>query len=109
MILDRIVEIYRLTSDTDDADREKFELALSNVRMNIQPVDAELSIATGDGSLSKTFRAFTTQSGIAETMIVTVSGSTTISGMKYTVTGLQDWSQPNFLPHYELVLEEKGD
>ena len=109
LIQDKTVSIFRLTMDGDDNDREKYEVAMSNVRMNIQPTSAEYESVVGDGSFGKTFLAFTTQSGIETTMIVTESGSTTISGMKFTVTGISDWSAPNFLPHYELVLTKMGD
>lgn len=104
MIQDSIVSIYRLVETTQDSDRERYEIAIPNVRMNIQPVDPNFQVALGDGSIGRYFNGFTTATGIQSAMLLTVSGSTTTSGYKYLVTGVDDWRLPNMLPHYELTL-----
>lgn len=109
MILDKIVNIYRLTQDINDTDKERYDLAIEGARMNIQPVTPEYELVVGDGSFGKSFNAFTTQSGIENTMLITVSGTTTVSGYKYLVTGIQNWSAPDLIPHYELVLSKLDD
>lgn len=108
-IIDKTVTVYRLTQDTANNNREQYEVALTGVKMNIQPVAPEYEAAIGDGSIGRSFNAYTTQSGIQSTMIITESGSTTVSGMKYTVTGVLDWSSPNLLPHFELTLTKLAD
>lgn len=66
--------------------------------MNIQPASAELTVLS-EGQLGKTFRFFTTYSGMGIGYRVTVSGTDLV----YEVKGIDDW---NFgpMPHYEGVL-----
>lgn len=109
MILDKTANIYRLTQDTNDNDKERYELAIEGFKINIQPASPEYEMVVGDGSFGKVFNAFTTQSGIQSTMMVTISGTTTTSGYKYMVTGMQDWSSPVYLPHYEMTLSKIDD
>lgn len=106
MILDRVGFIYRLTPDPSDADNEFFQPALGPFKVNVQPESAEYAASQGD-TFGRSFRAFTTQSGIHIGDKLTLSGTTTLSGTAYTVMGVADWNAP-FLPHVELRLREAG-
>ena len=109
MILDKVANAYMLIQDSADTDREHYDLAIEGFKVNIQPVSPEFEAVLGEGSFGKSWIAYTAQSGINETMVIAVSGTTSVSGYKYTVVGVQDWSAPNFIPHYEINLELKGD
>lgn len=100
MILDRVVSVARLTPDNDNADKEGYVavVGLESVRMNIQPADAE-TVAISEGQIGRTFRGFTSVSGIMLGDRVTVSGSNTT----YLVRGIEDWYFAP-LPHLELIL-----
>lgn len=98
MILDRVVNIARLTPDNSDNDKEAYVTVLNGVRMNIQPASAEL-IALSEGQIGRTFRAYTAVSTIKISDQITVSGT----GTRYIVKGVDDWHFGN-LPHLELLL-----
>lgn len=102
MILDRTVNVARLTPDNDNADKEGYVTLLSGVKMNIQPASAEL-LALSEGQIGKTYRAFTSISGILLSDKITVSGT----GSNYIVKGVEDWHF-GAIPHLELLLFE-GD
>lgn len=102
MILDRTVNIARLTPDNDNADKETYVTLLTGVKMNIQPASAEL-LALSEGQIGKTFRAYTSISGILLSDKITVSGTSST----YIVKGVEDWYFLP-LPHLELLLFE-GD
>lgn len=69
-------------------------------KMNLQPASPELT-AMAEGQFFKTFKGFTTTSGIVEGFRVTASGTSD----KYIVRGREVFTNPP-LPHYELVLEK---
>ena len=100
MILDRVVSVSKLTATGADADKETFEAVTGaeGVKMNIQPASAELTVLS-EGKLGKTFRFFTTYSGLGIGMRVTISGTLNV----YDVRGVEDWDFSP-LPHYEGVL-----
>lgn len=98
MILDRTVNIARLTPDESDTDKEAYVDVLSGVRMNIQPASAEL-LALSEGQIGRTFRGFTTISGIYISDRITVSGN----NVQYIVKGVEDWYFGP-IPHLELLL-----
>lgn len=104
MILDKNASVARLTADSDDSDKEAYVAVdgLGNVKINIQPADAELT-AVADGVFGQTFQAFVSVSGIKIGDRITVSGS----NIQYLVKGVRDWYFAP-LPHVELVLFE-GD
>ena len=108
-IQDRIVNVYRLITDSADADKEQYDLAMEGLPMNIQPIAPEMEIVIGNGSIGRIFAAYTTASGIMSGMIITASGTTTTSGYKYVVTGVEDWSHPKLLPHYELQITKMDE
>ncbi len=111
MIEDKTVFVSKITSDGAGTDKETYTtysgflehgLRSSAVRMNIQPASAELT-AISDGEVFKTFKAFTSNSGIVEGMRVTVSGTNDI----YTVKGREKFDYVIGI-HYELVLIKDG-
>lgn len=104
MYLDKIASVERLTPTEADADKEQYQ-AVGNygaIPINVQPASAELT-AISEGSFGKTFRAFTTVSGIKISDRITISGT----GDIFIVQGVQN-HQWGPLPHLELVLFE-GD
>lgn len=106
MILDRVGFIYRLTPDPSDTDNEFYQPAIGPFKVNVQPEGEQYAASLGE-TFGRTYRAFTTQSGIHIGDKLTLSGTTTLSGMAYTVLGVADWNF-GFLPHYELRLKEAG-
>lgn len=83
MILDRVAFVSRLARNVPGTDKETF-VAHSGfmfggnrsaaISINIQPAGAELT-AMAEGDMFKTYKAFTTASGVIETMRLTVSGT----------------------------------
>ncbi|MHA1842388.1 MAG: hypothetical protein ACTSYW_10480 [Candidatus Heimdallarchaeota archaeon] len=101
MILDSIISIDRLTKDEDNPDKESYQpnAALQAVKCNIQPASPEQT-AIANGIFGQTYACFTTESGIKVGDKVTVSGT----GEVMRVKGIQDWSQSEGIPHFELTL-----
>ena len=101
MILDTVIAISRLLKDSDDADKESYQpnAALLNVKCQIQPASPE-ETAIADGVFAQTYACYTTESGILSGDKVTVSGT----GDTYRVKGIEDWSLPDLIPHYEITL-----
>jgi hypothetical protein len=107
-VLDKIVFVARLAK-TADVDKEIYtahsgylgpgQIATSAVRMNIQPASAETTVLV-DGIFGKTYRAFTSASGVVEGMQVTVSGT----GAQYFVRGREVHDNGILPRHYELIL-----
>lgn len=71
----------------------------NGVPVNIQPLNP-LFADMNSGMFFKTYRCFTTASGIVEGHRLTVSGTTA----KYIVRGRKDYGFM-VLPHYELTVE----
>lgn len=105
MILDRVVSVKKLTATPGDADKETWETlsGAEGIKMNIQPASAELT-AISDGQYGKTFRYFTTYSGLKIGQRITVSGTSDT----YDVKGVEDWNTPP-LPHFEGVLFKREE
>ena len=101
MILDHIVAVSRLTKDSDNASKESYQvnLALSAVKCQIQPAGPE-ETAISEGVFGQTYLAFTTTSGIFPGDYITVSGT----GEQYRVKGVEDWSQIEGIPHFEITM-----
>lgn len=111
MLLDKTVIVSKVTSDGVGTSKEsytthsgylEFGHKSAAVRMNIQPASAELT-AISEGEVFKTFKAFTTNSGIVEGMRVTVSGTNDT----YTVKGRESYDYGSG-QHYELTLIKGG-
>jgi hypothetical protein len=101
MIIDTEISIKRLTRDHDNDDKESYvaNLALSEVRCQIQPASPEQT-AIAEGIFAQTYLCFTTESGI-------LTGDKIYrkdTGEELTVRGIENWSMPDVAPHYELTL-----
>ncbi len=103
MILDLMVSVSHLTKDSDNANKEQFVLdtGLWSIPINIQSAGAE-ETAISEGVFGRTYTAFTTQSGIHIGDLLTVSGT----GQLLRVKGMEDWTSPDLVPHYEYILVE---
>ena len=103
LILDRVVNVHRLTADNDNTDKEQYASysPLQNIAINVQPASSEDQILS-QGEYGSTYVAFTTASGILEgdKLVDTILGTTWI------VKGRQHWSTPGMSPHMELTLWE---
>lgn len=103
MLLPTAVLIQRLDRDNPTADKEGFVTAsgvgsAGYAFVNIQPASAELT-ALSEGEVFKTYLCFTTISGIAEPMRLTVSGTQDT----YIVRGREVYNY-GANTHYELTL-----
>jgi len=101
MRLEHIISVSRLTRDLDNSQKEQYQAnaALASVKCQIQPATTEQT-AISEGVFGQTYVCFTTQSGILTGDKVTVSGT----GEVYKVRGIEDWSQMEGIPHYEITL-----
>lgn len=101
MILDHIVSIKRLQRDLNNSNKEQYvdNLALQDVKCQIQPATAE-ETAIAEGVFGQTFTLYTTVSGILTGDHVTSA----MTGETFRVKGVEDWSQIDLIPHYEIVL-----
>lgn len=108
-IQDKIAFVARLNPTASNANRERYVthsgfvgpagIATAAIRCNIQPASAEKTVLV-DGVFGKTFKCFTTASGVVEGMKLTVSGT----GQEYLVRG-REIHENGILPsHYELIL-----
>jgi hypothetical protein len=99
MILDKRVFVYRFAPAAGQETQALHPAWPSGVMMNIQPLGPTLTALT-EGQLFKSYRAFTTVSGIVETYQLTVSGTTET----YLVRGRERFDYGSG-QHYELNLE----
>ncbi len=109
MFFDKTVFVSRLALDSDNTNKESYVThsgfqgnagKTAAIKVNIQPATPELT-ALADGQVFKTYKCFTANSGIVETMRLTVSGTNEI----YTVRGREVFDY-GIEKHYELVLEK---
>lgn len=101
LLYDHVISIKRLTRDSDNTNKESYQAnaALQGVRCQIQPASAEDTVIA-NGVFGQTYICFTTNSGILSGDHVTVSGT----GEQYRVRGVEDWSQIEGAPHFEITL-----
>jgi len=101
LILDRVIDISRLTADDGDSTKESYQsyAPLQNIACNIQPAQAE-DVVIGGGVFGQTFICFTTASGILEGDKVTDSELNEI----FIVKGKSNWMTPSLAPHVEYLL-----
>lgn len=107
MYLPTTVFVARLTKDAADRDKESYVshsgfrgpggIATAALKVNIQPATAELTVLS-EGVLGKTFRVFTTASGLVEGMRITVSGTSD----NYYIRGREKYNY-GLGQHFELV------
>lgn len=113
MILDSTVLVSILAPGSSIADKETYinhpcfldpaGVATNAVKVNIQAADAQL-VALSEGVLGKTYRIFTTASGLVEGMKLTISGT----GEAYYVRGRERFTNP-LGKHYELLAVTRDD
>ena len=75
------------------------------MKINIQPAGLEYVATTPDGAIGKLFKCFTTYSGCQIGMMIVSSGTITVSGMRYEITGIEEFSGP-LGRHYELIVRK---
>lgn len=111
MLEDKTAFVSKITSDGSGTDKESYltysgfwygGVRSAAIRINIQPAGAELTALT-EGEIFKTFKAFTSASGLVEGMRVTVSGTNDV----YTVKGRERYDYGVGL-HSELILIKEG-
>jgi hypothetical protein len=94
----------KLNPDSNNADKEGYETFIPNFKINVQPITLDF-IVTAEGQFGKTYKGFTTQSGLKESMQIVVSGTATVSGIKLKVVGVEEWRGP-LGRTFELLLRE---
>lgn len=103
MILDRVCNIFRLSVDVDNTNKESYSsyVPLQNCACQIQPGQAE-DVLLADGTYSQTYVCFTTYSGILEgdKLIDQVTNET------FIVKGKKNWMSPDLIRHTELLLTQ---
>lgn len=99
-ILDTTVSVKRLKPDSDNTKKESYidNLALQNVKMNIQPASPEETVLV-DGTWAQTSKAYTTCSGLLYADVLTDFNT----GKRFNVLGVQDWSMDD-MPYYKLLI-----
>jgi hypothetical protein len=111
MIFDKTAFVSALQLNNPVSDQEVFVtysgfrlngITTAAVKMNVQPASPELT-AMAEGQMFKTYKAFTTASGITETMLLTISGSNEV----YKVRGREAFAY-GMGQHYELTLEKSS-
>lgn len=107
MFFDKVAFVSALRRDNPSADKESFitysgfqfgGTTAAAIKINIQPASPELTAIT-DGEVFKTYKAFTSASGVVEGMLLTVSGTNAV----YRVRGREAYDSRAF-KHYELTL-----
>jgi len=101
IILDRVCDIYRLTRDTNNTNKEVFAsyLPLQAIAINVQPASPEETLMAGV-VFGQAYTGFTTASGIlkGDKLIVRTTGEV------LRVKGKENWMSPDMEPHIELLL-----
>lgn len=107
MFFDKTAIVSTLQVNNPVSDQETFVtysgfvingIVAAAVKLNIQPASPELT-AISEGEVFKTYKAFTTVSGIVEGMLLTVSGTNEL----YRVRGREAFPY-GMGQHYELTL-----
>jgi ABC-type uncharacterized transport system auxiliary subunit len=103
LILDRVTDVYRLETDSDNSNKESYVqyTPLNNTAINWQPAQPEDTVVAG-GVFGQAYVAFTTASGILEGDKLVIQNT----GEVFIVKGKQNWQSPDLIPHTELLLTE---
>jgi hypothetical protein len=105
MILDKRFYVEHLENTNGNPDQSGYVTHpgfVGGVMMNVQPASPTIT-ALAEGELFKTFKAYTTSSGIVENFRLTASGT----GHQYIVRGREVFALP-LGKHYELMLVKAG-
>lgn len=105
IIYKQTASLFRLSRESADADREKYQQVFAGLKVNIQPAGLEYIATTPDGAMGKLFKCFTTYSGCQIGMVLVSSGTTTISGMRYEIIGAEGYTGP-LGRHWELLVRK---
>jgi hypothetical protein len=108
IIYTQTARVERLNRETADDDLTKYETLKEDLKINIQPAGPEFIVTEPNGAMGRLFRGFTTYSGVQIGMMVVASGTATVSGMRYEVTGREEYVGP-LGKHYELLLRVATD
>ena len=107
MFFDRTAFVSTLQVNNPVSDQETFVtysgfrmfgVQSAAIKVNIQPASPELT-AMSEGDMFKTYKAFTTASGVIEGMTLTISGTSEL----YRVRGREAFAYGSG-QHYELTL-----
>lgn len=107
MFFDKTAFVSALRKDNPSTNKETFMpfsgflfggSVSTAIKVNIQPASPELT-AIAEGETFKTYKAFTSASGVTEGMLLTVSGTTQL----YRVRGREVYDYRSG-KHYELTL-----
>ena len=96
-------DLYALGRDSVNTNLEVYSRRYTGFKINVQPAGLEYVAADPAGAMGKVFKAFTTYSGCMQGMMVVTSGTATISGMRYSVIGREEYRGP-LGKTYELLL-----
>lgn len=105
LIYKQTADLYRLNTESADTNREKYARVFSGLKVNIQPAGLEYVVTQPDGGLGKYFKVFTTYSGCQIGMRLISSGTATISGMVYEITGVEGY-EGSLGRHWELLVRK---
>lgn len=97
-------DLYRLNQESV-SNRERYIKIFSGLKVNVQPAGLEYVVTDPQGGIGKNFKAFTTYSGCQIGMVLVMSGTATVSGMRMDIIGLEPWSGP-FGKHFELLVRK---
>lgn len=103
IIYKQTADLYALRPDSNNSRLEVMARRYTGFKINIQPAGLEYVADDPSGAMGKIFKAFTTYSGCMQGMMVVTSGTTTVSGMQYTVIGREEYRGP-LGKTYELLL-----
>lgn len=92
IIYKQAAEVRKLSADPSKADLEGYVTLATNIKLNIQPAGPEYQLL--EPGMAKIYKAFTTYSGAQIGMMLVTSGTATISGMRYDITGVEEWRGP---------------
>lgn len=105
IVFTQTADLYRLNTESANPSREKMVRIFQGLKVNIQPAGLEYVATMPEGAIGKLFKCFTTYSGCQIGMRLVSSGSATISGMVYEVTGVEPWEGPGG-KHWELLVRK---
>lgn len=101
LILDRVVNVARLTQDSNNTSKESYQnhTPLQGISINVQPANNE-DVVVANGVFGQTYIGFTTYSGILSGDRLT----DTTTSEAFMVKGKTNWMTPTLIPHIELLL-----
>lgn len=108
IIYKNTASLKKLNPDSQDADRQGYVTHYPNLRINIQPAGPEFKLTEPSGGIGDLYQGFTTFSGCQRGMRLTISGTSTLSGVNYDIIGREEWRGPLGLT-VELLLRKANN